>query len=346
MRKTQIALAAVALVASSAAMAQVTMYGAVDASVVGGSGINAAMDGTGNWGTTAVGFKGSEDLGGGLKASFNLENGFSAANGGQGNGGQALTTAGGNPVFNRLANASLGGAFGTVTLGLQLSPFIAGSLGGYVNGNASFYVNSLAMASGGATGSGAASAGVSGGGVAGTGGFFIPNAVSYSVSTGGVSATVLGQLKGTDAAASEYMAATAGTSFGDVSVNAAYQNRGGTTGYTSYNLNAKTTVAGLTIGGGYTNTDPVAAGVATITAYQVGVSYPIMESLNASVQYASATGSKSLANVGLQYNLSKSTYVYGQIAQGKGTAVLYAAGPTSSTTGNVTGYAVGLGHSF
>jgi len=342
MRKTQMALAAVALVASTAAMAQVTMYGAVDASVWGGTGSQASMDGTGNWNGTIFGFKGSEDLGGGLKAGFALENGFSAATGRQANGGQGFLAASGNPVFNRQANVSVGGDFGTVKLGLQLSPFIAGSLASYVNNNESFYVPALVM---GGTATSATDAGTAGGGITGTGGFFVPNAISYSVTAGGVSATVLSQLKGSEAAASEYTAATAGTSLGDVSVNASYQSRGGTAGFTSYNIGALTTVAGLKIGAGYTNTDPVATGVAAVNAYQIGVSYPVMESLNASVQYASATGAKSLVNLGLQYNLSKSTYLYTTIAQGKNSGVLYV-GPASSTTSNVTGYAVGVVTNF
>jgi predicted porin len=54
-----------------------------------------------------------------------------------------------------------------------------------------------------------------------------------------------------------------------------------------------------------------------------------------------------LANVGLQYNLSKSTFAYAMVAQGKNTAgVLYSNGPTPTATGNVTGYAVGISHAF
>jgi len=331
------------------------MYGAVDASVVGGSGIKANLDGTGNWNGSIYGFKGSEDLGGGLKAGFQLENGFSAATGSHANGGQAsvvgdtngalATTSTTNPVtgrvFNRQANVFVGGEFGTVRLGLQLSPFIAGSLGGYVNNNESFYVPALFMAGTSTTDA----AGVAGGGIVGSGGFFVPNAVSYSVTAGGVSASVLGQLSN-GTAAGEYTAGTVGTSFGDVSVNASYQNRGGTSGFTSYNLNGKTTVAGLTIGAGYTNNDPVASGTATVSAYQVGVSYPVTESLVGSVQYASATGSQTLANIGLQYNLSKSTYLYTTIAQGKNRyGVLYAGGP-DATTASKTGYAIGVVTNF
>jgi len=341
MRKTQMALAAVALVASTAALADVSLYGTVDASVVGGSGLKAQLDGSGNWAGSIYGIKGSEDLGGGMKAGFELQAGFNAGSGGVANGGGD----GVQRTWNRQSNVSVGGDFGTVKLGMQLSPFISGSLGGYVNGNGSFYVRSLAM---GSTSDGGAAAVTGYGGDAASnvsGGFFIPNSVSYSVTAGGVSASVLGQLSN-GTAANEYMAASVGTSVGDVSVGAAYQNRGGTAGYTSYNINAATTVAGLKVAGGYTNHDVVTAGTATSNTYNVGVSYPVSDALAASVQYASSTGGKSLANIGLQYNLSKSTFAYATIAQGTKTAVLYAGGPGSGTTGSVTGYAVGVAHSF
>lgn len=79
MKKTVLALAAIA--ASSAAFAQssVTLYGVVDASVESVKG-NTAGKGTtfnrvssGNLATSRLGFKGVEDLGGGLKAKFQLE---------------------------------------------------------------------------------------------------------------------------------------------------------------------------------------------------------------------------------------------------------------------------------
>ncbi|MEO0315902.1 MAG: Gram-negative porin, partial [Pseudomonadota bacterium] len=79
MRKTQVALAAMALVASTAVLADgVTVYGTLDTSVTKTSGSSNAFDGTGNWGTSLFGIKGSEDLGNGMTASFNLEGGLNA----------------------------------------------------------------------------------------------------------------------------------------------------------------------------------------------------------------------------------------------------------------------------
>jgi len=94
MKKTVLALAAIA--ASSAAFAQssVTLYGVVDASVESVKG-NTAGKGTtfnrvssGNLVTSRLGFKGVEDLGGGLKAKFQLEAAVSADTGASASGGR------------------------------------------------------------------------------------------------------------------------------------------------------------------------------------------------------------------------------------------------------------------
>lgn len=87
MKKTVLALAAIA--ASSAAFAQssVTLYGVVDASVESVKGNTAGKSTTfnrvssGNLATSRLGFKGVEDLGGGLKAKFQLEAAVSADTG-------------------------------------------------------------------------------------------------------------------------------------------------------------------------------------------------------------------------------------------------------------------------
>jgi predicted porin len=68
MKKTQVALAALALVASTAAMANVTIYGTLDAAITNtNNGKGTAFDGTGSWTAPShLGFKGSEDIGGGM----------------------------------------------------------------------------------------------------------------------------------------------------------------------------------------------------------------------------------------------------------------------------------------
>jgi predicted porin len=125
MKKTQVALAALALVASTAALADgVTVYGRVDASVAKQTGSNTSFDGSGNWDTSVFGIRGSEDLGNGLKASFNLETGVNIGNGASANNGTTTEVGAGtvNNLFARLANINLSGDFGTVSAGTQLSP--------------------------------------------------------------------------------------------------------------------------------------------------------------------------------------------------------------------------------
>jgi predicted porin len=62
------------------------------------------------------GMTGVEDLGGGIKASFKLESGLNTANGGLGNSNGNL--------FGRQAWVQLAGNFGSVTAGVQFSPFV------------------------------------------------------------------------------------------------------------------------------------------------------------------------------------------------------------------------------
>lgn len=109
MKKSLIALAVMA--ASGAAMAQsnVTLYGIVDLWVGSmKSGLNAdsktVMESGGVSGSR-WGLKGSEDLGGGLKAVFKIESGFNA------------DTGAGNSGPNRQSYVGLAGGFGEVTIG-------------------------------------------------------------------------------------------------------------------------------------------------------------------------------------------------------------------------------------
>ncbi|SMG60742.1 porin [Paraburkholderia susongensis] len=134
MKKSLIVVAAAASFASVAhAQSSVTLYGLLDAGLtytsnVAGNSKWAA--GSGGINQSMFGLRGSEDLGGGLKAIFTLESGFNINNGGLGNNGG---------IFNRQAFVGLSSAqFGTVTLGRQydaaqdyLAPLTAtGSWGG------------------------------------------------------------------------------------------------------------------------------------------------------------------------------------------------------------------------
>ncbi len=111
MKKTLIALAVLA--ASGAAMAQsnVTLYGIVDAGIGsfknGAPGTSSETEmRSGGLSTSRIGFKGTEDLGGGLKAVFKLEAAIDV---------QAGATR--TPYFGRGAYVGLAGGFGEVNIG-------------------------------------------------------------------------------------------------------------------------------------------------------------------------------------------------------------------------------------
>lgn len=132
MKKSLVALAVLA--ASGAAMAQssVQIYGVAD---VWAGSQTVKVNGTkryprdfafvpdygsktglfdGGVSNSRFGFKGSEDLGGGLKANFQLEQGFNLDDGGQAEDGKA---------FNRQAWVGLSGGFGAVKFGRAYTAF-------------------------------------------------------------------------------------------------------------------------------------------------------------------------------------------------------------------------------
>lgn len=127
MKKSLIALAVLA--ASGAAMAQssVTLFGVVDATYAYGSGsvANKSQLTNSGYNSSRLGFRGVEDLGGGLSASFWLEAGLNNDNGTGGvtnTNNQAATSTGGGLVFNRRSTVSLNGGFGEVRLGRDYTP--------------------------------------------------------------------------------------------------------------------------------------------------------------------------------------------------------------------------------
>ncbi len=135
MKKSLLALAALGAFAGVAhAQSSVTLYGIIDE----GFNINTNAGGkhlynlsSGVMQGSRFGLRGTEDLGGGLKAIFVLENGFDVNNGKLGQGGL---------MFGRQAYVGLSSQFGTVTLGRQydsvvdyVGPLEAGDQwGGYI----------------------------------------------------------------------------------------------------------------------------------------------------------------------------------------------------------------------
>ncbi|MGF6753491.1 porin [Paraburkholderia sp. GAS42] len=124
--KKAIATSALGLVALGAhAQSSVTLYGIVDAgigyqssqtslgSTTGGHSVVKMINGV--WAGSRFGLKGSEDLGGGTKTIFQLEEGFNSANGAQSVPGLA---------FNRQAYVGVtNSSYGTLTAGRQYTSY-------------------------------------------------------------------------------------------------------------------------------------------------------------------------------------------------------------------------------
>lgn len=124
------------------AQANVTVYGVLDTYMAytnaGGKGSIASIDG-GGYQANRVGFRGTEDLGSGLHANFQIENGFLSDSGAAADNAR---------LFNRQSWVGLAGGFGEVRVGRQnsagfqmiakLDAFSAATYGSFLN-NVSFY---------------------------------------------------------------------------------------------------------------------------------------------------------------------------------------------------------------
>ena len=138
MKKSLVALAALAVAGVASAQSSVTLFGVVDASISSVSNkselyvanplafvnnplafyglpgsIKSSKTGLNNsaYNSSRIGFRGTEDLGGGLAASFWLESGISNDDGVKGINN-----------FNRRSTVSLSGGFGEVRLGRDFTP--------------------------------------------------------------------------------------------------------------------------------------------------------------------------------------------------------------------------------
>lgn len=114
MKKSLVALAALTVAAGAFAQSSsVTLFGVLDASVAHLSSSTNSVTGlsSGGQSSSRLGFRGVEDLGGGLTAGFWLEGGLAVDNG--------TTSA---FKFDRRSTVSLSGNFGEVRLGRDKSP--------------------------------------------------------------------------------------------------------------------------------------------------------------------------------------------------------------------------------
>jgi predicted porin len=134
MKKTLIALAALATTAAFA-QSSVTLYGKANIGLQKTSGSDTRLTGGADGSDSRFGLRGSEDLGGGLKANFTFESGFDPANGVA--DGQVLSvdpdtgavTRRNQGLFQRQAWVGLSGGFGELRLGRQYTVSFDTSIG-------------------------------------------------------------------------------------------------------------------------------------------------------------------------------------------------------------------------
>lgn len=138
MKKSLIALAVLGFAGGAMAQSSVTLYGVADAGIARTQTVTPAgkksvtkFSGGGLMvnGTSRLGVRGVEDLGGGLKVGFNFETGL-----------QLSTGAADATFWARAANLWIGGNWGTLTMGRQLNPSFWGAAAWELTGFANYSV--------------------------------------------------------------------------------------------------------------------------------------------------------------------------------------------------------------
>ena len=330
MKKSLIALAVLA--ASGAAMAQssVTLYGIADVWV--GStknGVNAksvTVVGSGGFNGSRFGFRGSEDLGGGLKAIFRLEQGFSIDTG----VANTFTNAAGvttSTAFNRQAFVGLEGGFGTLTFGNVWSAtddVIGAANGAFDSAFSPLYSMSRSVHN-----------------------TYVDrprNAIKYaSPSFGGLTAAVVYGLDENATVKRDLVDFNVAYGAGPIGVSLAYQVQNNTTDTELLLLNGSYDLGAAKLLATY---GQVETGNLKSRDYQLGVDVPLSSALTLSGSFAQTRDNAALGDgkrngygIAAKYSLSKRTFTYAGITNvdsknGAGTKIgkdsLYAVGPQHS----------------
>lgn len=341
MKKNLIALAILAASGVASAQSSVTLYGAADVWFGGvkAGGVTQTKVDSGGVDDSFFGLKGTEDLGGGLKANFVLEQGFNIDNG---------AAYGANQMFSLQSYVGFSSGYGEVRLGKTFSPFddISGvTTPGF---NSALAPTSNVWRSGDVAGAPAALGGYNAS-PANTVYYATP---SYSGFSGAASYS-LGENKNLAALGGNNKPGRT-TSFnvkyqgGPVYAGLAYQaEKTAGTGFTEkfLRLNGSYDFGVAKLLAGYGRVEDVnnVNGDKT-TEWQIGADVPVSSALTLSAGYARskddfATGSAKRTGVGLValYSLSKRTALYGGVHASKTSNV-----PLSK----VNIYAVGVRHTF
>lgn len=124
MKKNLVTLAALILAGAASAQSSVALFGVVDAGVARYSqgGLGKTMLDTSGLGPSSLGFRGTEDLGGGLSAHFWLEAALLNDVGAGSSSGNGNPSTNGGLAFGRRGTVSIAGRFGEVRLGRDTPP--------------------------------------------------------------------------------------------------------------------------------------------------------------------------------------------------------------------------------
>lgn len=283
MKKSLIALAALAFVGAAAAQSSVTLYGIADIWVGKPEG-GKVQAGSGGVAGSRWGIKGSEDLGGGLKANFNFEQGVNLGNG-------AVV---GATAFSRQANVGFSGGFGTLKIGQSFTAM--DDVFGAANSGFDSALSANGVWKNGYQDRAAAQ-------------------IHYSTpSIAGFGAAVSTQLTG-NAGSAKATAFNVTYGNGPIAAAVAYQREQNTQKGTM--INGSYDLGMVKLLGSYYTSKPTAAGSVKTNSYQLGADVPLSSALTLSVGYASSkvdtTGAKSATGFGVAaaYGLSKRTTIYG-----------------------------------
>jgi predicted porin len=352
------ALAAVAATGAAFAQSTVTLFGVVDlaytSAKTGAAKSNSLTDS--GAASSRIGFRGVEDLGGGMKAEFWLEAGTNPDNGtgdATNNNNQAVaafnTATGANaPVragtqgltFNRRSTVSLMGGFGEVRLGRDYTPqfwnhtvydpFGTNGVGSNVTGAAY-----------------GAAANLAGVRASNSIGYFSPDFSGFKVQV----QTYMGETTSPAAKAGDGSALRATYAAGPLTLAAANSNTKTGAGTTwkatnfgaSYDLGVAKVMA-------MSSTDKI-SGAVDMEGYLVGVTAPlgagVVKFAMSNIKQGTAVDSDKTA-IGYVYSLSKRTDLYATYARvtNKGGASAALNGATTGAGQSSSGYDLGIKHSF
>ena len=336
MKKTQMALAAVALVASTAAMADgVTVSGRFDIGYMSGSGsadLNGSTAGTlgkalntGLLAPNFLNFSGSEDLGNGMKASFMVSSIINSAGFNTGTIGTAQSYVG------------LSGDMGGIKLGQTVDSFAGTYLGFDVSGGSNIGSAVSALFAHGASGVfHDRSIQVTAPSVAG-----VNVAATYIVQDGS-SALGTGTTKSGD------YSVAGSTDIGSIKVGAGY-SRAGSLGNTSSFLGAGSDLGFAKVNVIYLSSSDVGSAGLKASTSGINAEIPVAGALSARVGYYNTSGTNTTINgtttvvTGL-YALSPKTSVFANWEQASGNVKLGGGNGGYGTAGSAT--TIGVATSF